>query len=289
VSGVVGQTDSLEPGKKVEVRIGKFVVGQGHPLMLVAGPCVIESEELCLTVAAALREITTDLNVPYVFKASFDKANRSSVKSFRGPGLERGLEILARVSQEVGTPVLSDIHEPEQARAAGEVLDVLQIPAFLCRQTDLIQAAAATGKPLNIKKGQFLAPWDMRLVVEKARAAGNNQVILTERGTCFGYNNLVSDMRSLPLMRGTGCPVLFDATHSVMLPGGAGERSGGERAMAPVLARAAVAAGCDGVFLEVHPEPEQGLSDAATMLPLHEVKPLLESLLRIRAALEADC
>jgi len=267
------------------VSVGDIAIGAGCPLMVVAGPCVIENEELCLTVADTLRRVTAELGIPYIFKASYDKANRSSVASFRGPGLEAGLGILARVKAEVGVAVLSDIHQPDQAGAAASVLDVLQIPAFLCRQTDLIQAAARTGKPINIKKGQFMAPRDMGLVVEKAEAAGNQQVILTERGTSFGYNNLVVDLRAIPLMQQLGCPVLFDATHSVMLPGAAGDRSGGDRALAPVLARAAVAAGCDGVFLEVHPEPDRGLSDAATMLPLAEVRPLLEELLRIREAL----
>jgi 2-dehydro-3-deoxyphosphooctonate aldolase (KDO 8-P synthase) len=268
------------------VRVGSIAIGQGCPLVLVAGPCGIESVELCLEVAQTLHDLTARLGVPFIFKASYDKANRSSVGSFRGPGLERGLAVLARVKAEVGVPVLSDVHLPAEAPAAAAVLDVLQIPAFLSRQTDLIQAAARTGKPLNIKKGQFLAPWDMRLAVEKAEAVGNDQVILTERGAAFGYNNLVSDLRSIPLMQRLGCPVLFDATHSVMLPGGAGDRSGGDRELAPVLAQAAVAAGCDGVFLEVHPEPERGLSDAATMLPLAQVPPLLERLLRIREALE---
>ena len=268
------------------VRVGSITIGQGYPLVLVAGPCVIESAELCLEVAGTLHTVTARLGLPFIFKASYDKANRSSVASFRGPGLERGLAVLARVKAELGVAVLSDVHLPAEAGPAAAVLDVLQIPAFLSRQTDLIQAAARTGKPLNIKKGQFLAPWDMRLAVEKAEAAGNDQVILTERGTAFGYNNLVSDLRSIPLMQRLGCPVLFDATHSVMLPGGAGDRSGGERELAPVLAQAAVAAGCDGVFLEVHPEPERGLSDAATMLPLAHVPALLERLLRIREALE---
>jgi 2-dehydro-3-deoxyphosphooctonate aldolase (KDO 8-P synthase) len=267
------------------VRVGSIAIGEGCPLVLVAGPCVIESAELCLEVAGTLHKVTARLGLPFIFKASYDKANRSSVASFRGPGLERGLAVLARVKAELGVPVLSDIHLPAEAGPAAAVLDVLQIPAFLSRQTDLIQAAARTGKPLNIKKGQFLAPWDMRLAVEKAEAVGNDQVILTERGTAFGYNNLVSDLRAIPLMQRLGCPVLFDATHSVMLPGGAGDRSGGERELAPVLAQAAVAAGCDGVFLEVHPEPERGLSDAATMLPLAHVPALLERLLRIREAL----
>jgi len=268
------------------VTVGDVSLGRGCPLVVVAGPCVIESEALCLEVAGTLRLVTTALGLPYIFKASYDKANRSSVSSYRGPGIERGLAILARVKEEVGVPVLSDVHTCEQAGPAAAVLDCLQIPAFLCRQTDLIRAAARTGKPINIKKGQFMDPAGMRLAVEKAESVGNDQVILTERGTCFGYNNLISDLRAIPLMQRLGCPVLFDATHSVMLPGGAGDRSGGDRDLAPVLARAAVAAGCDGVFLEVHPEPEKGLSDAATMLPLAVVGPLLESLCRIREALE---
>ncbi|MCK4299849.1 MAG: 3-deoxy-8-phosphooctulonate synthase [Planctomycetes bacterium] len=265
-------------------RIGSVEIGAGS-LAVIAGPCVAESLELCLTVAEHMVGVCEKLGLAYVFKASFDKANRSSGDSYRGPGLAAGLEMLRAVGDLLDVPLLCDIHEPAQAAPAAEVVHCLQIPAFLCRQTDLLIAAARTGKAINIKKGQFMAPWDMRLAVEKAEAVGNDQVILTERGTSFGYNNLVSDLRAIPLMQQLGCPVLFDATHSVMLPGGAGDRSGGDRTLAPVLARAAVAAGCDGVFLEVHPEPEKGLSDSATMLPLAEARPLLESLLRIREAL----
>ncbi len=251
------------------VRVG------GGPLVLIAGPCVIEDEEGTLDVARSLAEMCGRAEVPLVFKASYDKGNRSSVDSFRGPGIEKGLEILGRVKREVGCPVLSDVHDPSQAGRAAEVLDVLQVPAFLCRQTDLVTAVAQTGKPVNIKKGQFLAPWDMKNVVRKVEAAGNRRMLLTERGSCFGYNNLVSDMRSLPLMRALGYPVVFDATHSVQLPGGEGAASGGQREMVPCLVRAAVAAGIDALFLEVHPQPEKALSDAASMLRLDDLPPLL--------------
>lgn len=254
-------------------------------LFLIAGPCVIESRELCLSVAASLREACERLGIPFVFKASFDKANRSSAKSFRGPGLEAGLETLASVREKVGVPVLTDVHTEEQARTAAQAVDVLQIPAFLCRQTDLVQAAARTGRIINVKKGQFLAPEDMKHVVEKARAAGGNRLLLTERGTSFGYHNLVVDMRAISILRQFDVPVVFDATHSVQLPGGAGDRSAGQREFAPVLARAAVAAGADGVFIETHPEPDQALSDGPNMIPLAEVPPLLARLLRIQEAL----
>ncbi len=264
------------------VNIGAVALGEGRPLVLVAGPCVIESRELCLQIAEAVRDTCADLGMPYVFKASFDKANRTSIASFRGPGMAEGLEILADVRQRVGVPVLSDVHLPEQCQAAAEVLDVLQVPAFLCRQTDLIVAAARTGKPINVKKGQCMAPQDMANVRAKAEAAGNKRVILTERGTSFGYHRLVNDMRAIPLMQSLGCPVLFDGTHSVQAPGGAGDRSGGERDMVSTLALAAVAAGADGLFLEVHPEPDRALSDAATMLPLDALAPLLEKAARIR-------
>ncbi len=259
-------------------------VGAGHPLALIAGPCVIESEAMTLEIARRLAGICDELGVPLVFKASFDKANRTSLSSFRGPGMERGLAVLARVRQEVGLPVLSDIHEPTQAQEAAAVLDCIQIPAFLCRQTDLLLAAARTGKPVNIKKGQFLAPWDMANAVAKVREAGGRELLLTERGSSFGYNNLVVDMRSLPALRDLGCPVVFDATHSVQLPGGSGTASSGQRQFVPHLARAAVAVGIDALFIEVHPRPDQALCDGPNSLPLDQVAPLLRSLLAIRRA-----
>jgi 2-dehydro-3-deoxyphosphooctonate aldolase (KDO 8-P synthase) len=255
------------------------------PLLLIAGPCVIESAEQCLRIAEFARGVAERLGVTYVFKASFDKANRSSAASFRGPGMEAGLKILSDVRRKVGVPVLSDVHEVAQCRPAGEVLDILQIPAFLCRQTDLIAAAAATGKALNIKKGQFMSPAEMGNAVAKAREAGNTRAMLTERGTFFGYNSLVNDMTGLAVMAGFGCPVIFDATHSTQRPGGQGDKSGGRPEFAPLLARAAVAAGADGLFLEIHPEPRKALSDAATMLGLDELEPILRSCVAIRRAL----
>ena len=262
-------------------------IGPGQPLALIAGPCVIESEELTLEIARRLAAICTELGVPLVFKASFDKANRTSIASFRGPGMEQGLAVLAGVRQEVGLPVLSDIHEPGQAEAAAQVLDCLQIPAFLCRQTDLLVAAARTGKPVNIKKGQFVAPWDMGNATAKVREAGGGQILLTERGTFFGYNNLVVDMRSLCALRQHACPVVFDATHSVQLPGGGGTASGGQRQFVAPLARAAAAVGVDALFLEVHPDPDHALCDGPNSLPLDQVAPLLHSLLAIRRAVNA--
>jgi 2-dehydro-3-deoxyphosphooctonate aldolase (KDO 8-P synthase) len=254
-------------------------------LSLIAGPCVIESEALCLRVAVFLARHCARLGVPYVFKASFDKANRTSAKSFRGPGLEAGLAVLARVRAETGVPVLTDIHTEAQAGAAGEVVDILQIPAFLCRQTDLIAAAAATGRIVNLKKGQFLSPAEMGQVAAKAAAAGARRLLLTERGTTFGYHNLVVDMRSLAQMRAFGFPVIFDATHSVQLPGAGGDRSGGQREFVPVLARAAVAAGVNGVFFETHPDPDRALSDGPNTIPLNQLPRLLEQLLRLHEAL----
>jgi len=250
-------------------------------LSLIAGPCAIENEKLCLQVAASLKKICAALGVFYVFKASFDKANRTSVKSFRGPGLEQGLRVLAKVRAEIGVPVLTDIHTEAQAAAVGEIVDVLQIPAFLCRQTDLIEAAVATGKIVNLKKGQFLSPAEMGRVAEKARLAGAKKILLTERGTTFGYNNLVADMRSIPIMKRFGFPVIFDATHSVQLPGGGGDTSSGQREFAPVLARCALAAGANGLFIETHPRPERALSDGPNMIPLAEMPALLRSLLKI--------
>ena len=260
-------------------------LSRGGQFTVIAGPCVIENESLCLEVAAFLRAACRKLKVNYIFKASYDKANRSSSATFRGPGIEAGLAVLGKVRRAIDVPVLTDVHSPEEARAAAAVADVLQIPAFLCRQTDLILAAVATGKIVNVKKGQFLSPPEMGQVVRKATAAGGKKLMLTERGTTFGYNNLVVDMRSIPIMRAFGFPVIFDATHSVQLPGAGGDRSGGQREFAPVLARAAVAAGVDGVFIETHPNPDRALSDGPNMIPLAEMAKLLAGLVKIRAAL----
>jgi len=258
-------------------------VGPGNPFLLIAGPCVLESEELARQVAGQLKEITQRLAISLVFKSSFDKANRTSLDSYRGPGLQEGLKILDAIRQDYQVPVIADVHETCQVEEAGGVLDVLQIPAFLCRQTDLLVAAARTGKAINLKKGQFLSPWDMTNAVNKIRAAGNNNVMLCERGFSLGYNNLVVDMRSLPVMRSLGCPVIFDATHSVQLPGGAGSSSGGQREFIPVLSRAAVAAGIDGIFMEVHPQPDEALCDGPNHLPLDQVEELLKTLLKIHS------
>jgi len=255
-----------------------FEVGLQHPLFLIAGPCVIESESLALQTASELKTICERLGIPFIYKSSFDKANRSSGDSFRGPGLEAGLRILERVRDELDVPVLTDVHEDTPIDEVAAVVDVLQTPAFLCRQTNFIQRVAAAGKPVNIKKGQFLAPWDMRLVIEKARATGNEQIMACERGVSFGYNNLVSDMRALAVMRETGAPVVFDATHSVQLPGGQGNRSGGQREFVPVLARSAVAAGISGLFMETHPNPDEALSDGPNAWPLGQMGSLLEVL-----------
>ena len=261
-----------------------YRVGPGEPLLLLAGPCVLESEPLARDLAQEIKTVCARLGVQYVFKASFDKANRTSIRSFRGPGLLKGLAILARIREEMQVPVVSDIHEAAQARAAAEVLDIIQIPAFLCRQTDLLVAAARTGKTVNVKKGQFVAPWDMEHVVGKLREAGSTKILLTERGSSFGYNNLVVDMRSLQIMRCL-CPVIFDGTHSVQLPGGSGSCSGGQREFIPLLTRAAMAAGIDGLFLEVHPDPDRALCDGPNSLALKDLEPLLTQLLRIREAL----
>jgi 2-dehydro-3-deoxyphosphooctonate aldolase (KDO 8-P synthase) len=250
-------------------------------LFLIAGPCVIENEKLCLHVASLLKTTCAELGIFYVFKASFDKANRTSGKSFRGPGMKEGLKVLAHIREELEVPVLTDIHNEAQAAAAGQVVDILQIPAFLCRQTDLIEAAGATGKIVNLKKGQFLSPTEMGQVAEKAKLAGTKKILLTERGTTFGYNNLVADMRSVSIMKRFGSPVVFDATHSVQLPGGGGDKSSGQREFAPVLARAALAAGANGVFIETHPQPDKALSDGPNMIPLGEMAGLLKSLLRV--------
>ncbi|MFO1499459.1 MAG: 3-deoxy-8-phosphooctulonate synthase [Verrucomicrobiota bacterium] len=257
-------------------------------LFLIAGPCVIEELALCRRIAASLQKTCAALNIPYVFKASYDKANRSSAESFRGPGLERGLRVLRQVKEELGVPVLTDVHTTEEVELAAEVADILQIPALLCRQTDLVQAAARTDRIVNLKKGQFLAPLDMKQVVKKATAAGTNRVIITERGTTFGYNNLVSDMRAIPILRTLGFPVVFDATHSVQLPGAGGDKSGGQREFAPVLARCAIAAGANGVFVETHPSPEQALSDGPNMIPLKALPRVLEELLRVHAAVRGS-
>ncbi len=261
-----------------------FEVGLDKPFFLIAGPCVIESEQLQLDAAGRLKEITGKLGIPFIFKSSFDKANRTSAKSFRGLGMEEGLRILGEVKRQIGVPVLTDVHEYTPFDEVADVVDVLQTPAFLCRQTDFIQKVARAGRPVNIKKGQFLSPWDMRHVVDKARAAGNDAIMVCERGASFGYNNLVSDMRSLSVMRETGCPVVFDATHSVQLPGGQGEKSGGQREFVPVLARAAVAVGVAGVFMETHPDPDKALSDGPNAWPLGKMEALLETLKALDAA-----
>jgi 2-dehydro-3-deoxyphosphooctonate aldolase (KDO 8-P synthase) len=256
-----------------------FEVGLDHPFFLIAGPCVIESEQLALDTAGQLKELTAALGIPFIYKSSFDKANRSSLQSFRGLGMEKGLEILARVKRQIGVPVLTDVHDIPEIEAVARTVDVLQTPAFLCRQTDFIQAVVGAGKPVNIKKGQFLAPHDMKNVVDKAVAAGGrDRVLVCERGVSFGYNNLVSDMRALAIMRESGCPVVFDATHSVQLPGGQGTRSGGQREFVPVLARAAVASGVAGLFMETHPNPDQALSDGPNAWPLARMRALLETL-----------
>lgn len=266
-------------------KAGAVEIGDGRPLALIAGPCVIESEDMCVDIAEFVKERADSLGVPFVFKASFDKANRTSVESFRGPGIDKGLEILASVRARLGVPVLTDIHETWQAEPAAQVVDVLQIPAFLCRQTDLILAAARTGKCVNIKKGQFMAPWDMAHSVRKARSAGNDNVCLTERGASFGYNTLVVDMCGIPAMRELGCPVVFDATHAVQRPGGLGTASGGAREFVPHLTRAAVAVGVDALFLEVHPDPPTAKSDAASMLALADLPGVLAQAVAIRRAL----
>jgi len=270
------------------MKLCDFEAGLDKPLFLIAGPCVIESEELALETAGILKEITTALNIPFIYKSSFDKANRSSHESFRGLGVEEGLRILEKVKKEIGVPVLTDVHEDTPLAEVASVVDVMQTPAFLCRQTNFIQEVAKQGIPVNIKKGQFLAPWDMKHVVNKAKATGNEQIMVCERGVSFGYNNLVSDMRSLAVMRDTNCPVVFDGTHSVQLPGGQGTVSGGQREFVPVLARAAVSVGIAGLFLETHPNPEKALSDGPNSWPLHRMKELLEILLTLDHAVKAN-
>ncbi len=270
------------------MKLCNFEVGLDQPLFLIAGTCVIESEQMALDTAGYLKELTQKLNIPFIYKSSFDKANRSSHKSFRGPGIEEGLRILEKVRQQIDVPVLTDVHEDTPLAEVASVVDILQTPAFLCRQTNFIQAVARQGKPVNIKKGQFSAPWDMVHVVEKAKATGNEQIMVCERGASFGYNNLVSDMRGLAEMRNTGCPVVYDATHSVQLPGGQGTCSGGQRQHVPVLARAAVAAGISGLFMETHPNPDEALSDGPNSWPLHRMQELLETLVMIDQAVKAQ-
>ena len=260
-----------------------FEVGLDQPFFLIAGPCVVESEQLQIDTAATLKEITGELGINFIFKSSFDKANRTSIGSFRGPGMEEGLRVLAEVKRQLGVPLLTDVHEYTPMDEVASVVDVLQTPAFLVRQTDFITKVCATGKPVNIKKGQFLSPWDMKPVVEKAKSTGNGNIMVCERGASFGYNNLVSDMRSLAVMRETGCPVVFDATHSVQLPGGQGSSSGGQREFVPVLARAAVAVGVAGVFMETHPDPSKALSDGPNAWPLGKMEALLETMLELDA------
>jgi 2-dehydro-3-deoxyphosphooctonate aldolase (KDO 8-P synthase) len=268
------------------IKLSQFTIGKGRGLFLIAGPCVIEGEKMMIETAGRIKAITMELSIPLIFKSSYDKANRSSGESFRGPGLTKGLKILRKIKEEFKLPVLSDIHTEEEAKAAAEVLDVLQIPAFLCRQTDLLIAAAKTGRVVNVKKGQFMAPWEMGNAVEKIEAAGNQKILLTERGASFGYNNLVSDMRAIPIMQRFGYPVVFDATHSVQLPGAAGKSSSGQREFIAPLARAAVAAGCDGLFMEVHPDPDHAPSDGPNMVPLKDLPELLKQLKRIYEAVQ---
>ncbi|TNF92538.1 MAG: 3-deoxy-8-phosphooctulonate synthase [Gammaproteobacteria bacterium] len=264
-----------------------FEIGLDRPMFLIAGPCVIESEQLALDTSGILKEICESLDIPFIYKSSFDKANRSSLDSFRGLGIDKGLEILEKVKQQIGVPVLTDVHEDTPLSEVAAVVDVMQTPAFLCRQTNFIQNVAKQGLPVNIKKGQFLAPWDMNNVVTKAKATGNDQIMVCERGASFGYNNLVSDMRSLAVMRSTGCPVVFDATHSVQLPGGQGTSSGGQREHVPVLARAAIAAGVSGIFMETHPQPEKALSDGPNAWPLPLMKELLRTLKEIDSTIKS--
>jgi 2-dehydro-3-deoxyphosphooctonate aldolase (KDO 8-P synthase) len=268
------------------MKLVSFEVGPDRPFFLIAGPCVIESEGLVLDVAGRLKEMTAALQIPFIFKASFDKANRSSRSSFRGPGIEGGLKVLSKVRDQIGVAVLTDVHEDTPLREVADVVDVLQTPAFLCRQTNFIVAVCSLKKPVNIKKGQFLSPWEMQNVVDKARSTGNAQIMVCERGFSFGYNNLVSDMRSLSVMRATGCPVVFDATHSVQLPGGKGDSSGGQREFVPVLARAAVAAGVAGIFMETHPDPAKALSDGPNAWPLDRMRSLLGTLVELDVAVK---
>lgn len=268
-----------------QIRVGNIKMGAGNPLVLIAGPCVIESETHCLETAKRIKEIAEKLNTPFIFKSSFDKANRLSIDSYRGPGLKKGLETLHKVKEKLKVPILSDIHCQKEISAAAEVLDIIQIPAFLCRQTDIVVAAARTGRVINVKKGQFLAPWDILPIIKKIESAGNRKILITERGVCFGYNNLVSDFRSLGIMREFSYPVVFDASHSVQLPGGKGACSGGQREFVAGLSRAAVAFGCDGLFLEVHPDPDKAPCDGPNMIDLKELEKLLKQVKKIEAAL----
>lgn len=268
------------------MKLGEFEAGLEHPLFLIAGPCVVESEQLALDTAGALKALTDRLGIPFIYKSSFDKANRSSGQSYRGPGIEAGLKILEKVKRDIGVSLLTDVHEDTPLSEVASVVDVLQTPAFLCRQTNFIKAVASQGLPVNLKKGQFLGPWDMKHVVEKARSTGNQQIMVCERGASFGYNNLVSDMRSLAVMRECQAPVVYDATHSVQLPGGQGNASGGQREFVPVLARAAVAAGISGLFMETHPNPEQALSDGPNSWPLDRMEALLETLMELDQAVK---
>ncbi len=271
---------------KNDVHINDITLGENHPLALIAGPCVIETEESCYRIAEKIKDIAGRAKIPFIFKASYDKANRTSIKSFRGPGIEKGIEILSKIKKQLDISVLSDVHSCSEIDAAKEVLDVIQIPAFLCRQTDLLLYAAKTGKPINIKKGQFLAPWDVKNIAEKILSTDNKNIIFTERGTMFGYNNLVTDMRSIVIIKEMGYPVIYDDTHSVQLPGKEGSASGGQREMIEPLAKAAVAAGCNGLFIETHENPETALSDSASMLPLDLLLPLVEKAKKIREALQ---
>jgi 2-dehydro-3-deoxyphosphooctonate aldolase (KDO 8-P synthase) len=270
------------------IRFKKFSLGQGHPLVVMSGPCVIEDEDHTLRTAEALKMIFSKFNINLIFKSSYDKANRSSYASFRGPGLEEGLRILEKVKHQLDLPVLTDVHSPEEAIAAGNVCDLIQIPAFLCRQTDLITAAAKTGIPVTVKKGQFMAPWDMMNVVEKIRSAGNHNIILTDRGTTFGYNNLVCDMRAIPIMQSFGVPVCFDATHAVQLPGGLGNASGGQREYIPMLAKAALAAGANSLFMEAHPNPKEAKSDASSVLDIKDLPALLTILEKLYDLIQSN-
>ena len=270
-----------------EISVGEVVIGGKRPVGLIAGPCVIESEEACMEAAGFLRDLTRALGMPLIFKSSYDKANRSSLSSYRGPGIAKGLKILARVKKEYGLPVLSDVHRFEEVAEAATVLDVLQVPAFLCRQTDFVLAVAGAGRAINVKKGQFLSPWDMRNIVEKIESAGNRSILLTERGASFGYHNLVTDLRGLIVMRETGYPVVFDVTHSLQLPGGLGSSSGGQREFIPALARAACAVGIDALFMEVHPRPEEALCDGPNSQPFAGLKPLLEQVMAIDALVKS--
>jgi 2-dehydro-3-deoxyphosphooctonate aldolase (KDO 8-P synthase) len=268
-----------------QIQVGKIKIGGKGPIVLIAGPCVIESEKFCLETAKKIRDIAAELNIPYIFKSSFDKANRLSIDSYRGPGLKKGLDILQKVKQKLDLPILSDIHCQKEIKEASGVLDIIQIPAFLCRQTDIVVAAAKTGRVINIKKGQFLAPWDILPIIKKIESSGNKKICITERGFCFGYNNLVTDLRSLGIMREFGYPLIYDATHSVQLPGAKGGVSGGQREFVPGLSRAAVAFGCDGLFLEVHPAPDKAPCDGPNMIDLKELEALLKQIKRIREAL----